>query len=160
MWQPAGRNGKPSAICWTSSAAAAAEQRAEAPVEAELAAVAPDEVEHRADGLALAQPQAASELLQEQRRAVGRPQHEQGVDGGHVDAFVEEIDREDDVDRPSARSRRAARRSSGGLSPQTAAAEMPASLKTRAMKRACSTLTQKPSARIRRGSSTRSITWR
>ena len=37
-----------------------------------------------------------------------------------------------------------------GLSAQTAVAAMPASLKTRAMNRACSTLTQKPSARIAR----------
>ena len=51
--------------------------------------------------------------------------------------------------RPSARSTSAPRRSSSGLSPQTATAAMPASLKTRAMKRACSTLTQKPSARMR-----------
>ena len=41
---------------------------------------------------------------------------EQRVDVGHVDAFVEEVDGEEDVDRAGARSRSAARRSASGLS--------------------------------------------
>ncbi len=52
--------------------------------------------------------------------------------------------------RPSARSRSAASRSVRGLSPQTATDAMPWRLKWRAMKRACSTLTQKPEAAHRR----------
>ncbi len=39
-------------------------------------------------------PQAAAELLEEQRRALGRAQHEHGVDRGHVDTFVEQVDGE------------------------------------------------------------------
>ncbi len=41
---------------------------------------------------------AAAELLQEQRGAVGRAEHQERVHGGDVDALVEQVDREDDVD--------------------------------------------------------------
>ncbi len=78
-------------------AAGAADQRPVAPVEAELPAMGADEVEHGAEGLALRPAQAAAELLEEQRRALGRPQHQHGVDRGHVDTLVEEINREDDA---------------------------------------------------------------
>ena len=54
--------------------------------------------------------------------------------------------------RPCARSRSAPSRSDQGLSPQIATAGMSWRLKWWAMKRACSTLTQKPSARIVDGS--------
>ena len=42
--------------------------------------------------------QAAAELLQEQCRALGRAEHEHGVDGWDVDAFVEQVDREHNPD--------------------------------------------------------------
>jgi len=60
--------------------------------------------------------------------------------------------------RRAARSFSAAARSLSGLSAQTATAGIPDSRNTRAMNRACSTLTQKPNARICRGSSTRPAT--
>ena len=47
-WQPAGRNGKPELRLALDVATRATEQRAEAPVEAELLAMVADEVEHRA----------------------------------------------------------------------------------------------------------------
>ena len=82
--------------------AGAAEQRPVAAVEAELLAVGADEVEHGAERLARCLAQAAAELLEEQRRALGRAQHEHGVDGGDVDALVEQVDGEHD---PHARRR-------------------------------------------------------
>ena len=74
--------------------ARAAEQRAVAAVEPELLAVRADEVEHGAERLALRLAQPAAELLEEQRRALGRAQHQHRVDVGHVDALVEQVDRE------------------------------------------------------------------
>lgn len=52
------------------------------------------EVEDRADPLARRSAQAPAELLEEQRGALGGAQHEDGVDSGHVDALVEQVDRE------------------------------------------------------------------
>ena len=52
MWQPAGRNGKPSLDLLLEILAGSAEQRPKSPVESELLAMMPDEVEHRADRLA------------------------------------------------------------------------------------------------------------
>ena len=79
-------------------AAGAAEQGAVAAVEAELLAVGADEVEHGAERLAGGLAQPAAELLEEQRRALGRAQHQHGVDGGDVDALVEQVDGEHDPD--------------------------------------------------------------
>ena len=79
-------------------AARAAEESAVAAVEAELAAMCAHEVEDGAERLARRSAQATSELLEEQRGALGGTQHEHGVDRGHVDAFVEQVDREDDAD--------------------------------------------------------------
>jgi hypothetical protein len=53
-----------------------------------------DEVEHRAERLVLRFPEPSAELLQEEGRALGRPQHEHGVDVRDVDTFVEQVDRE------------------------------------------------------------------
>ena len=50
------------------------EKRPESPVEAELLAVRPDEVEHRAYRLARCPSQPSPELLQEERRTFGRAQ--------------------------------------------------------------------------------------
>ncbi len=57
-----------------------------------------DEVDDHQPLFAGLHAQAASELLEEHDRRVGRPQHEDGVESGQVDAFVEEVDREDDVE--------------------------------------------------------------
>ena len=65
-------------------ASRAAEQRPEATIEAELLAVVADEVEHRAD-LPLGFAQSTTELLDEEHRAVGRPQKQERVDVAHVD---------------------------------------------------------------------------
>ena len=81
-------------------APAAAEQRAEASIEAELSAMVADEVEHGAERLPAGPSQAAAELLQEEGRALGRAQEQQGVDVRDVDTFVEQVDGEDDVDSP------------------------------------------------------------
>jgi len=37
-------------------------------------------------------------LLQEHHRALGGPQQQHGVDGGDVEAFVEQVDREEDLE--------------------------------------------------------------
>ena len=79
-------------------APAAAEQRAEAPIEAELAAMVADEVEHGAERLSAGASQPAPELLQEEGRALGWTQQQQRVDVRDVDALVEQVDGEDDVD--------------------------------------------------------------
>ena len=47
--------------------------------------------------LPVALAQAAAELLQEQGRALGRPQEQERVDVRHVDALVEQVDGEHDV---------------------------------------------------------------
>ena len=136
MWQPAGRNGKPRLDLLREVLAAAAEQRPEAPVEPELRAMAGRRSRAPCRPSCRASAQSAAELLQEERRAVGRAQQQQRVDGGHVDALVEEVDGEDDVDAPRRRDRRALPDApSSGLSAHTAIAAMPASRKTRAMKR-------------------------
>ena len=79
-------------------AAAAAEERAVTLVEPELATVHADEVEHRTQRLVFGDPQATAQLLQKQRGALGGAQHQDGVDARHVDALVEQVDREDDLD--------------------------------------------------------------
>jgi hypothetical protein len=78
--------------------AATAQQGPQAAIEAELLAVVADEVEHRAQALAVAAPQPTPELLEEQGRAVGGPEQEQAVHAGDVDALVEQVDGEDHLD--------------------------------------------------------------
>ena len=68
---------------------------AEAAVVAELLAVVADKVEDGADGLALGLPEPATELLEEQQRALGRSQHQERIHGRHVHAFIEQVDRKD-----------------------------------------------------------------
>ncbi len=79
-------------------AAGAAEERAEAGVEAEASVREPDEVEHRDARLAARPAQPAAELLDEDRGALRGAEEEEGVDVGQVDAFVEEIDAEEGTD--------------------------------------------------------------
>ena len=61
-----------------------------------------DEVEDR-EAAFPRQAQAAAELLQEDGGALGRPQEEDRVDLGDVDALVEQVDGEEDVDLAVAR---------------------------------------------------------
>ena len=79
-------------------AARTTDESAVAAVEAELPAMCADEIEDGAERLALRSTQATTKLLEEQRRALGGTQHQHGVDRGHVDTFVEEVNREDDAD--------------------------------------------------------------
>ena len=72
----------------------AAEHAPVAEVEAELLALVADEVEHGQHVLAFGAAQAAAELLEEDRGALGGAQHEHDVDGGDVDALVEQVDGE------------------------------------------------------------------
>ena len=76
----------------------AAEERAEASVEAELFAVVAYEVEDGAGCLSLGAAQASAQLLEEEGWAVGGAEEEEGVHYRDVDAFVEEVHREDHVD--------------------------------------------------------------
>lgn len=77
--------------------AGAAQEGAEAAVEAEFGAVVADEVQDGAGGLGGVAAEASAQLLEEQGRAVGRAEHQEGVDGGDVDALVEQVDGEHDV---------------------------------------------------------------
>ena len=79
---------------------ATAEQRAVPQVEPELASVQTNEVEHGAFGLSVCAAQSPPELLKEQRGALRRAQEQERVDVRHVDALVEEIDREEGGDTP------------------------------------------------------------
>jgi hypothetical protein len=97
-------------------ASGTSEQGPEASVEPELLAVCADEVQDRAERLVLRLSESAAELLEEQGRALGGPEHEDGVDVGHVDALVEQVDREHDA------------HAAGGEVPQRAFAFAPAGL--------------------------------
>ena len=78
--------------------ARSAKQGSIAAIESELLAVQPDEVQDRARRLARGFAETAAELLQKECWALRRPEHEHSVDGGNVDTFVEQVDREDDAD--------------------------------------------------------------
>ena len=93
---PDGRNGKPSSTS-RSSSPRVAPVSARSVVEAELLAVVADEVEHGQDRLVAGAPQAAAELLEEDGRALGGPEEEDGVDVGEVETLVEEVGGEEDV---------------------------------------------------------------
>src|SRR5690606_28414329 len=77
---------------------APAQKSGVAAVHPKLFAVLSDKVQHGANALAGLAPQPAPKLLQEYRGAVSRSQQQQGVDGRDVDAFIEQIHREDDTD--------------------------------------------------------------
>jgi hypothetical protein len=104
-----------------------------------------DEVEDGEAVLPIAAPEAAAELLEEDRGALGRAEEEDGVDVGQVDALVEQVDREQAAELA---------RSAAGVSAVTAADGRSARVNTLAISRACATSTQKPSARIRETSAT------
>ena len=70
----------------------------QATIESKFAAMVADEVEHRAERLRGSTSETAAELLEEERRTLGRAQQQERVDVGNVDAFVEEVDGEDHVD--------------------------------------------------------------
>lgn len=73
-------------------------ERPIAQVEAEIAMSVANEVEHRQAVLVAAPSQTAAELLKKDERALGRPEKEDRVDLRHVDAFIEDVDREEAVD--------------------------------------------------------------
>src|SRR5687767_477119 len=72
--------------------AAPAQKGLKSSIVTEFSAVLTDEIENRAHHFSRALPETASELLQEKERAVSRSQHQQRINGWHVDAFVEEVD--------------------------------------------------------------------
>jgi hypothetical protein len=78
-----------------------AQELAEVPVEAEARVLAAGDVEDGEDVLVPAAPEAAPELLDEDRRALGGTEQEEGVDVGDVHALVEKIDDAEHLD-PSA----------------------------------------------------------
>ena len=81
--------------------AGAAEQCAVAAVEAELACGGCRRSRGRCrTPLSGDRAEAAAELLEEQGGALGRAEHQDGVDGGDVDALVEQVDREHDPHSP------------------------------------------------------------
>ena len=102
-------------------------------VETELSTVLADEVEDRQNRLVPCPPQPAPELLQEQGRALGRPQQQDGVDVGQVEPLVEQVRREESVDLASRSACQGGARSAAGVDPLTASAGIPASRKTWAM---------------------------
>jgi hypothetical protein len=60
----------------------------------------PDEIEHRQARLVVGQSQATAELLQEHGRTFRWPKKRDGVDLWHVDAFIEQVHCEHDIDFP------------------------------------------------------------
>ena len=108
MWQPAGRNGKSASTWRSTSRRAAAEQRAEACGRSGTRVRWwPTKSSTVQSVLAVGAAQAAAELLQEERRALGRAQQQQRVDVRDVDALVEQVDGEHDVDSSRRRGRAA-----------------------------------------------------
>ena len=67
-------------------------------VESEFAVLLPYEVKNGEDGLVLAAPKPAAELLKEDRRALRRPKEDHSVDLGDINAFIEKIDGENAAD--------------------------------------------------------------
>ena len=123
-------------------------------VEPELAVSMADEVEYGQALFLFVQPQAAAELLEEDRQALGRAEEKHRVDLGDVDALVVQVDDEQDVHFPTAQA--VLGRVAVGprrVSAERASAGIPASRNLTAMYSAWATLTQKPSARAFRGSS-------
>ncbi len=98
MAQPAGRDGKPALDLALDAAAGAADDGAKARVEAKRPVRLADEVEDGEALLFVAAAQPAAELLEEQGGALGGAQEQDGVDVGDVDAFVEEVDAEEDAE--------------------------------------------------------------
>src|SRR5690242_2574350 len=76
-----------------------ASQGTVAQIEPELGVLCPDEVEHREIRLAVGQAQAASKLLQEDRRTLSGPQQQDRVNSGKVHALVEQVDGEENPQR-------------------------------------------------------------
>ena len=61
-----------------------------------------DEVDHRQGILAVTAAQAAADLLEEHDGGLGGAQHQYRVNLRHVEAFVEHVDRADDLQLTSA----------------------------------------------------------
>ena len=93
---------KPFSICSSSLMVGSSQERPIAEIEPEIAMGLADEVEHGQAFLLLEKAKPAPKLLQEYREALGRPQKQDGVDLGDVDAFVVEIDYEQEIHSPVA----------------------------------------------------------
>ena len=78
---------------------AAAQQGPIAQIKAKAPVLLADEVQNGEAVLAGVgrEPQAPAELLQEHHGALGGPQEQHGVDRGDVEPFVEQVDREEDL---------------------------------------------------------------
>ena len=138
--------------------AGAAEQRAETAVEPELLAVVAHEVEDRAQRLARRPAQSSAELLQEEHRAVGGAQQQQRVDHGDVDALVEQVDREHHLHPPVGQvAQRRLALVGGAVGPHRHRGD-PHLVEHPGQPGRWAALTQNPSARIVRTSSTPAYT--
>jgi hypothetical protein len=69
-----------------------AAERKQRPQALEEHCVVADEVDHRQVRLALGDTQASAELLEEDHPGLGRAQHHHAIDGGDVDALIEDVD--------------------------------------------------------------------
>ena len=129
-------------------------QSAVADVEPELLAMMTDEVECGQHRLVTGAAQTATQLLQEDRRALGRPQEQDGVDVGQVEAFVEQSAAKRTLTRRVRRSSSAS--FTLGLRGASAdgAGRDAGPVEDAAMYSAWATSTQKPSARMSTGSIT------
>jgi hypothetical protein len=76
------------------SSATRVEDRAETLIEAKLAAMLTDQVDHGQMALPLRPPKAPAELLRENRCGRRRTKQEDAVDVGRIDAFTENFDGE------------------------------------------------------------------
>ena len=66
-------------------------------IEAELGPLASGEVEHHQLSLVPRAAEPAPELLEKDRRTLGRSKEQEGVDVGDVDALVEKVDDTQDL---------------------------------------------------------------
>lgn len=100
---------------------------------------------------------ATAELLKKDRRALGGSQEQHRIDVGDVEALIEQVDGEDDVELAIAEPSTRHGGHSASVSAETASAGMPNRSNCSAMYFTCSTLTQNPRARIAWTSSTLSL---
>ena len=120
----------------------------------ETLAVVAHEVEHRAHRFPWRPAQSSAELLQEQHRAVGGAQQQQRVDHGDIDALVEQVDREHRLHPTIGQvAQRRLALVGGAVTPHRHCSD-PRLVEHPSQPGRWSTLTQNPSARIVRTSST------
>src|SRR5206468_305119 len=76
----------------TQRTASTVDDRAQAPIEPELTMMLTDEVDHRQVRLVLGATQTATELLREDRRAIGRSEQQHRIHARYVDTLAKHID--------------------------------------------------------------------